>query len=346
MEKLPLSEIVTIEGLGTVPGNARGTAIDTARATHPIFFRGADLTATVPRCAVVFKTYAWDGFVERQAQRLAEAAGALDFYISVDETGGPVGPIPFERVIRFTCAELAAAGLPMRFAVGGVLWWNPDYAHYQFLTQCPDYDYYLFVEYDCVVQCSLEQFVVRAMARGADLIALPIARPFKLWHWMWYQRNVYPAGEVKLALLNVCFLSARALAMLHQRRLAMKSDESLGSWPSSEVFLPSEVVKAGMTWLSLADFGDVSHYDWFPPTMEEDLLPANRATFLHPVLDRRRYVTSMLQNRGSLPPGELKRALGRFRREEYAKLVVPLARKGAVRRIQHKLLKLRYQIGW
>ena len=51
------------------------------------------MTNTVPRCAVVFKTYAWDGFVERQARRLAEAAGALDFYISVDETNGPVGPI-------------------------------------------------------------------------------------------------------------------------------------------------------------------------------------------------------------------------------------------------------------
>ena len=101
-----------------------------------------------------------------------------------------------------------------------------------------------------------------------------------------------------------------------------------------------------MTWLSLADFGDVSHYDWFPPTMEEDLQPANRDTFIHPVLDRRRYVTSMLQNRGSLPPGELDRALSRFPREEYAKLVWPLARKGTVRRIQHKLLKLRYQIGW
>jgi hypothetical protein len=303
------------------------------------------LTASVPRCAVVFKAYAWDEFIERQARRLAEAAGALDFYISVDETGGSVGPVPFERVIRFTCADLAAAGLPMRFAVGGVLWWNPDYAHYQFLAQCPDYDCYLFVEYDCVVQCSLEQFVVRAMSRGADLVALPITRPFHLWHWMWYQHDVYPAGEVELALLNVCFLSARALAMLHQRRLAMNSDPSV-RWPSSEVFLPSEVVRAGMTWLSLGDFGDVSHYDWFPPTMEEDLAAGHGDTFLHPVLDRRRYVISMLQNRGSLPPGELKRALSRFRREEYAKLVWPLARKGAVRRIQHKLLKWRYQIGW
>ena len=38
------------------------------------------MTNTRARCAVVFKTYAWDDFVERQARRLAEAAGALDFY--------------------------------------------------------------------------------------------------------------------------------------------------------------------------------------------------------------------------------------------------------------------------
>ena len=75
------------------------------------------MSITTPRCAVVFKTYAWDGFVERQARRLAEAAGGLDFFVSVDETNGPVGPIPFERVVRFTCNDLAAAGLPMRYSV-------------------------------------------------------------------------------------------------------------------------------------------------------------------------------------------------------------------------------------
>jgi hypothetical protein len=93
------------------------------------------MTLATPRCAVVFKTYAWDGFVERQAQRFAEAAGALDFFISVDVTNGSVGLIPFERVVRFGGADLAAAGLPMRYSVGGVLWWNRDYAHYQFLAQ-------------------------------------------------------------------------------------------------------------------------------------------------------------------------------------------------------------------
>jgi hypothetical protein len=302
------------------------------------------MATTTPRCAVVFKTYVWDGFVERQARRLAEAAGALDFYVSVDESNGPAGPIPFERVVRFTCADLAAAGFPMRYSVGGVLWWNPDYAHYQFVSQHPDYDYYLFVEYDCVAQCSLEKLVVSAASRGADLVALPIVRPFHQWHWMPYQRGIYAPGEVKLALLNICLFSSAALKHLHQRRLAMNVP-SMRQWPSSEVFVPTEAGRAGMTWLSLAEFGDISHCDWFPPTMEEDLTPSDRDTFLHPVLDRRRYVSSILHHRGSLAPGELERALARFRHEEYAKLIWPSVRQGTVRRIQHKLLRLRQQVG-
>jgi hypothetical protein len=300
----------------------------------------------VPHCAVVFKAYAWDGFVERQARRLAEVAGSLDFYVLIDETGGSVGPVPFDRVIRFTCADLEDAGLAMRFGLGGVLWWNPDYAHYHFLTQYPSYDHYLFIEYDCVVQDSLQSFVTRAISRGADLIALPIKRPFDLWHWRPYQADVYHPDEVKLALLNVCFLSAPALRLLQQRRLDMKGDPSVRGWPSSEVFLPTEVVRARMSWLSLAEFGDVSQYDWFPPTLEEDLAPSDRNVFIHPVLDRRRYLASIFQNRGSLRPGEMKHILARFPREEYAKLIWPAARNRAVRRIRHKLLRWREQAGW
>jgi hypothetical protein len=160
-----------------------------------------------------------------------------------------------------------------------------------------------------------------------------------------YQRDVYPPGEVKLSLLNVCLFSSSALNLLHRRRLAMGADPFMRQWPSSEVFIPTEVARAGMTWLSLADFGDVSHCDWFPPTMEEDLRPSDGDAFLHPVLDRRRYVSSMLHNRWSLGPGELDRALARFRREEYAKLIWPAARQVAVRRIQHKLLQWRHEVG-
>jgi hypothetical protein len=80
--------------------------------------------------------------------------------------------------------------------------------------------------------------------------------------------------------------------------------------------------------------------------MEEDLRPAVSNTFFHAVLDRQRYVSSMLYNRGSRPPGELSRVLSRRRREEYAKLIWPAARQRAVRRVQHKLLRWRQQVGF
>jgi hypothetical protein len=295
------------------------------------------VTTSVPRCAVVLKTYAWDPFVERQARRLADAAGRLDFFISVDETAGPVGPIPFERVVRFTCADLAAAGLAMRSPMGAVLWWNPDYAHYQFLDQHPDYDYYLFVEYDCVVQCRLEEFVDRAIAEGADLVAMPMHGEFHLWHWWPYQRRVYPAHEVQCALLNVCFHSAAGLRRLYERRLQMSSDRAVSTWPNSELFVPTEMFRAKMRWLPLQHFGDLSSYKWFPPTFEDDLQPSTENRFLHPVLDRRRYLSSMLDNRGSLPAGVLERELARFAPEEYLHLVRSSARRGASRARRYKI---------
>jgi hypothetical protein len=297
------------------------------------------MSKATPNCAVVFKAYSWDPFVERQARRLAAASGEMDFYISVDETGGPAGPVPFERVIRFTCDELADRGLAMRSPVGGVLWWNPDYAHYQFLDQCPNYDYYLFVEYDCVVPSTLEEMVARAHAAQADLVAMPMKSDIRKWHWTPYQRNVYPWNEVGRALLCTSLYSARALHLLYQRRLEMSRDASLEEWPNSELFVPTEIRRAGLNWLPLEDFGDASQYVWFPPKLEDDLAATNQTAFLHPVLDRRRYLNSMLDNRGSLQRGELKRALSRFPRHEYAPIVWESARKGAIKVLRYQLKK-------
>jgi hypothetical protein len=292
-----------------------------------------------PKCAVIFKAYSWDSFVERQARRLAEASGGMDFYVSVDETGGAAGAIPFERVTRFTCADLEKAGLAMRSPVGGVLWWNPDYAHYQFLEQHPDYDYYLFAEYDCVVPSSLEPFVLRAQSMGADLVAMPMYSDIRKWHWTPYQRNVYPWNETGRALLCTSLYSSRALHMLHRRRLAMGADPAVVEWPNSELFVPTEIRRAGMKWVPLEELGETSRYEWFPPTLEDDLPATNENSFLHPVLDRRRYLNSMLDNRGSLERGELKRALSRFPRHEYAPLVWQSARKGAVKVIRYQIKK-------
>ena len=249
--------------------------------------------------------------------------GAMDFYVLMDETAVYHSASDSALPALILKPRVWRCGLPWAECCGGI----PTTHTITFCDSGTGYDHYLFVEYDCVVQCSLESFVARAISQDAGLVALPISRTFDQWHWTPYQRDVYPAGENKLALLNVSLFSSAALKLLHQRRLAMNVDPSVVSWPSSELFVPSEIVRAGMKWISLADFGDVSNYDWFPPTLEDDLRPGQGDTFLHPVLDRRRYIVSILQNKGSLPAGELKRALARFPREEYAKLIWPAARK-------------------
>jgi flavin-dependent dehydrogenase len=66
----------------------------------------------------------------------------------------------------------------------------------------------------------------------------------------------------------------------------------------------------------------------------------------NPVLDRRRFLASIFHNRGSLRPGEMKRILARFPREENAKFIWPAARNRAVRRIRRKLIRWREERGW
>ena len=161
----------------------------------------------------------------------------------------PVGPIPFERVTRFTCADLAAAGLADAILawVGAVV--ESGLRALSVSDRVPE----------------LRQVPVRRVRLRRAMLAGKVCsqrdarrRRFdsqclfraalQQWHWMPYQRDVYAREEVRLALLNVCFiLAAPALKMLHQRRLAMKNDDpSVRSWPSSEVFVASEVVRAGM----------------------------------------------------------------------------------------------------
>ncbi len=292
------------------------------------------------RYAVVFKTYAWDSFVHRQAARCAAAAGAGDFFVSVDETNGSVGLIPYDRVIRTTNAELIASGLPNRFEKGSLLWWNPDYVHYQFHDQHPDYDYYVFVEYDAVVQGGIEPLVARAAALDADLVALPITTPKQDWFWTIFHRQTYPLAELQGTLNCVSVFSKRALAMLGRRRREMAVGDRTRYWPSSEVFIPTEVGRAGFSHRSLNEFGDVSGYDWSPPILEDDLPPATGNAFFHPVLDERRYIASTLRLTVTLrsvldPRSEMRRKLARFPREAY----VPLLAGAARHRLRRKLVE-------
>ncbi len=246
--------------------------------------------------AVVFKTYSWDGFVERQARRCQAAAGSGDFYISIDETNGTVGPVPFDRVVRTNNADLIALGFADRYEKRALLWWNPDYVHYQFQELYPKYDYYVFVEYDAAIQGDLDSIVDRVAALNADFVALPLDTSSDKYFWTLPHRQVYSLEEIKAALMCISIYSPRALKMLAERRRSMAADSQTRYWPIGEVYLATEIGRAGYNAHSLEEFGDTSRYLWFPPILEDDIPKSTASAFLHPILDKKRFIQSVINN--------------------------------------------------
>ena len=306
--------------------------------------------ANKPRFAVVFKAYSWDGFVERQAARCAAAAEGGDFFVSLDETNGAVGPIPFDRVVRTSNADLVASGLPNRFERGSLIWWNPDYVHYRFHDLYPDYDYYVFVEYDVIVNGSFEPMIESAAARGIDFVSLPINSVKQDWFWTPYHRQTYPLAELQGSLICVTAFSRRAVNILGQRRREMAMGERVRYWPNAEVFLPTEAARNNLSSCSLAEFGSTLGYSWFPPLLEDDLpAPASGVAFLHPVLDRKRYITSILRWPGQVSSffqkdSEMRQKLSRFRAEEYMPFLMKAARRRLLVKFTDKLDRYRFRL--
>lgn len=278
-----------------------------------------------PRFAVVFKTHAWDEFVARQFERFRRAAGSGDVFIVADETSGPLGPIPHDRVIRTTNDDLVAHGLANAFARGGLVWWNTDYPNYLAYEQAPDYDYYLFVEYDTRINLGLDTFIGAVARRGADLVALPIKQSMDTWYWGKFHEAYCPRAKMRASLNCISVLSNRAMRLLHDRRREMTIEHNAGKvpfWPGNEVFLASEVAAAGFTFVPIEEFGDASGFEWHPPHLDEDIAEEDPRAFLHPVLDRRRYIGSVLKFEFDLSSyfvasSPLRRTLARFPAREY-----------------------------
>ena len=279
-----------------------------------------------PRFAVVFKTYSWDPFIERQARRLAVATGPGDFYISMDETNATLPETGFARIERISNAALIASGLADRAERGSLIWWNADYPHYTFFERHDDYDFYIFIEYDALIQTPIAELVSQIAASGADFVAGTLDTPIEEWFWARYHQQVYPIEELRGSINCIAIFSNRALSWLRRRRLEMSADPSIRYWPSSEAFVPTEIRRAGFTFQPLAAFGDVSHYDWFPPTLEDDLPDCAGKTFVHPLLNDTRYISTTLRANISplsliLPYSAVRKQLRRFPRADYMSLL-------------------------
>ncbi len=296
--------------------------------------------------AVVLRTYQWDDFIERQVARYRLVSGGGDLFLSLDETRGTLSVPSRENVLSTKDGDLVSSGLPNRFGRGSLIWWNNDYPQYAFHQAHPDYDYYVFVEYDSLIRTPIRSLIDRVASRHLDFVAEPIPDPLEHWFWWQHTRRTYENTEIRATLNCISIVSNRALRFLLERRMAMARDEAVRRWPISEAFGPTELGRAGYAMARLSEFGDTSTFNWFPPLLEGDLDGVRAGAFIHPVLDPPRYVDSLLKNgavRGRSfldPSSEVRRRLARVPFEAYGARL-PTAAWQTFRRIRKETLERR-----
>ena len=269
------------------------------------------------RYAVIFRTHFWDSFAARQLQRLRQRVRGGDIFVVVDETQGTVAGIDHDRVLRVTASDMAELGLPPRGADAvdwmgdySPMWFNGDYALYAVLRAQPEYEYYVQLEYDVVVNTDLDALVARCGEQQTDFAGLTRGEPVDVWTWRHTCVDAYAEPQIRYKLICFCVFSQRALQHLFARRLALAEHlRPEQAWPFCEGFVATEVELAGMNSHELAEFVDVAAYNTWPPVLEADLSGLADAEVIHPVLDQPRYVASMLKYKigllGYLNPASL-----------------------------------------
>jgi hypothetical protein len=280
---------------------------------------------------VILRTHFWDEFAARQLARLRSQVADGDVYVLVDETGRQVEGIERDIdpsfVVRMTEDEAVGLGLPRR-GEQNLMWFNGDYPLYFFQQKFPSYAYYLQLEYDVVVHTELDALVARAAADGVDFLGLTKGEPAAVWAWRHTCIDAYDAQAIRYQLICFCLFSHQALARLFARRLelasALRADQA---WPFCEGFIATEIHLAGMKAAELSAYLDTSAYDTWPPYVETDLPELAGAPVVHPVLDKPRYVASLLKYRVGLmgyvnPMSLFHRKLRRLPLSEYRDALV------------------------
>ena len=263
-----------------------------------------------PLYAVVLKIHFWDDFAERQLDRLRRHAGTENLFVIVDETNGLVANIGHDRVIRMTDQMAAAEGFLLS-PKDNVFWHNTDYQLYLFIDLFPQYAYIVTVEYDFVVNVDIANIVRTMAARGLDFAGEPIRGDPLSWPWRQFTAPYYPEAFDFVGRLLCFAVFSRAFALQlqanrreHARRFMNHEIVRTGTtspWPISEGFVGAEIARLGTPAMTLAEFGDVTAYDWAPARPEPQLPELAAFAFIHPLLDVARFIRSTLRLRVNSP---------------------------------------------
>ncbi len=243
----------------------------------------------------LFRTHVWDDTVAAAADRARTLAGSGEFVIAADESKGKL-PVAGFQVFGHT-EDFSALGLP-GVPVGRVMWWNSDYVLYAARAAFPQFDYYLLLEFDVLLNCAVQEVVNAAGAIGADLVAHDLRRigPDSIWY-----STISGFSENPLwAFLPFLLVSGRAVdAMLRLRKDLARQHAGgmVNDWPYCETFVPTAIVqKSNMRFAPLGDFVDVGSLRYRPFLSVRDPGLSVPNSVAHPLLGGVRFIQAIVAN--------------------------------------------------
>ncbi len=202
-------------------------------------------------------------------------------------------------MVRITDQAILDAGY-VAAGEGSLQWYSGDVPLYLFRAAHPDYDYYIQIEYDAVVNVSVDELVARLDSGGVDVLGLTNKdiEPIETWHWRSSCLDAYSPEEIKGVLICFSAYSKRALQRLEHARSAQAEEFHRGAikrWPYCEAYVATEAHRQNLSVHQLSQFGDVDRYRWWPPYLEEELPRFAGNSFVHPVLDAPKFVPSLFK---------------------------------------------------
>ena len=275
------------------------------------------------RYVAAFRTYTWDDGVAELARRFFAATPAARQVVLADETRGPLGITGYE-VVSHT-EDTSGLGL-LVYPAGNSLWYNVDYGLYILRAALPGYDYYLTSESDLAVNTPLDAIVHTIAARQTDIVAHWVgpAAP----EWEWYPTAAGLFAQPMGSLLFFMLLSARAVDLLFYMRRALTAAFQAGhlaAWPFCEIFVPSLLRQAGMSFAEIGEFADTENLRLRPRLLLSEANANRPGSLAHSVLARPAYIRAAIKEHPPrdwfAPASPLRHALRDIPVAEYAPLL-------------------------
>lgn len=238
--------------------------------------------------AVFFKAHSWDDLIYRNYLRLKISSKNADIYILFDNTNG-MDPCVAEEIISINQRDISSIGL---IDYGG-FWYNGDYASIIAFLKKPNYDYYVFCEYDVFVNCNIEYIINKMHANSVDCLGKKINDE----NWPHHSNCApyYNGIDIEKSLFCISFFSRAMIVAIYFRRIMqsfLKEKNNIQSWPIGEAVMATEPKLSGLKYDELENYGVfLENYDWTGVFLESHAEKISKyGSIIHPISNKEKFI--------------------------------------------------------